>query len=117
MLDVTAKTTDGKEIFRAERIYMPQSTASRGQDIMVYAPFRKVGIFRDTSLQPNQTKVETFEIVIPFVDVEKEGRKVREFPKEITIDVELWYLPAGVRGEVGKDQFLFHKTTRKVTFR
>jgi hypothetical protein len=114
---VTAKTPDGKEVFRAQKIYMPQSTQSRGEDRMVYGPFRKVGIFRDTSLQPNQTKIETFEIVLPFTDVEKEGRKIREFPREITIDVEIWYLPAGAKGEVGKDQFLFHKTTRKVTFK
>ncbi len=54
---------------------------------------------------------------MPFTDVEKEGKKIREFPKEVDIDVELWYLPAGAKGEVGKDQFLFNKVTRKVTFR
>lgn len=114
---MTAKTPDGKEVFKAQKIYMPKSTSSRGEDRMLYGPFRKVGIIRDTSLQPNQTKVETFEIVMPFTDVEKEGKKIREFPKEVDIDVELWYLPAGAKGEVGKDQFLFNKVTRKVTFR
>ncbi len=115
---MTGKTPDGKEIFRAERIYMPQSTTSRDSDEIVYGPFRKVGIARDTSLQPLQTKVETFEILFPHEDVEKEpGKpKVREIrAKEVEIIVELWYLPAGIRGEVGKDQFLFNKIVKKVT--
>lgn len=115
---MTAKTKEGKEIFRAQKIYMPQSTASRGEDTMVYGPFRKVGIIRDTSLQPLQTKVETFEIFFPMKEVVKDEKKVRELEtKEIIIDVELWYLPAGAKGEVGKDQFLFHKTTRTVVLR
>lgn len=97
---------------------MPQSTASRGSDEMVYGPFRKVGITWDTSLQPLQTKVETFEILFPYEDVAKEPSKpkVREIrAKEMEIIVELWYLPAGIKGEVGKDQFLFDKAVKKVS--
>jgi len=97
---------------------MPQSTTSRDSDEVVYGPFRKVGIIRDTSLQPLQTKEEIFEILFPYEDVEKEpGKpKIREIrAKEMEIIVELWYLPAGVRGEVGKDQFLFNRMVRKVT--
>lgn len=97
---------------------MPQSTASRGEDRMVYGPFRKVGIFRDTALQPLQTKVETFEINFPMKEIVKDGKKVMELEsREIILDVELWYLPAGAKGVVGKDQFLFHKTTRTVVLR
>jgi hypothetical protein len=115
---VTAKTKEGKEIYKAQKIYMPQSSASRGEDKMVYGPFRKVGMLRDTSLQPLQTKVETFEIFFPVKEVEKDGKKMRELEtKEMIIDVELWYLPAGVKGVVGKDQFLFNKTTRTVVLR
>jgi len=114
---VTAKTTDGKEIFRTEKIYMPQSDMSRGDKRMVYGAHRKMGILRDTSLQPNLTKIETFDIVLPYKDVEKDGKKVREYPKELLIEVALWYLPAGKRGEVGKDQFLFFKEERKVVFK
>ncbi len=51
-------------------------------------------------------------------EVVKAEKKVMELEtKEIIIDVELWYLPAGAKGEVGKDQFLFHKTTRTVVLR
>ena len=97
---------------------MPQSTTSRDSDEVVYGPFRKVGIIRDTSLQPLQTRTETFEILFPFEDVEKEqGKpKVREMrAKEMEVTIELWYLPAGVKGEVGKDQFLFNKVIRRIT--
>ena len=67
---MTGKTSDGKEIFKTERIYMPQSTTSRDSDEVVYGPFRKVGIIRDTSLQPLQTKEEIVEILFPYEDVE-----------------------------------------------
>lgn len=113
---MTAKA-NGNTLYTAQKIYMPQSTESKGENKMVYAPFRKVGIFRDTSLQPNQTKTETFEIVVPYKDVEKDGKKIREFPKEIVLNIELWYLPAGAKGVVGKDQFLFHKTEKHVVFK
>ncbi|MCE5312025.1 MAG: hypothetical protein LLF86_02605 [Nitrospiraceae bacterium] len=115
---MTARTKDGKEFFRASKIYMPQSTESRGEAKMVYAPFRKVGIFRDTSLQPNQTKIETFEIFHPFADVQNGGKKVRELlSKESTIEIELWYLPGGVKGQVGKDQFLFNRFVQTINFK
>lgn len=85
---------------------------------MVYGPWRKMGIFRDTSLQPLHTKVENFEIIAPVKEIEKDGKRIREVEtSEIRIDVELWYLPAGTKGEVGKDQFLFYKTTKTVVLK
>jgi len=119
VLDVTAKTKDGKEIFVDQKIYMPQSPAFGRGDKMVYGPFRKSGMLRDTSLQPGQTKTETFEIKYPYEDVEKEGKKTREVKaKEMDVAIKLWYLPAGGdprTGVVGKDQYLFFETTKTVS--
>jgi hypothetical protein len=124
VLDVTAKTKDGKEIFSDAKIYMPQSPAYGRGDKMVYGPFRKSGMLRDTSLQPGQTRTETFEIKFPYVDVEKDGKKVREIKaKEMAVTVTLWYLPAGgdhrddKNVEVNKGKYLFFKTTKIVTIK
>jgi hypothetical protein len=114
---VTAKTKDGKEIFRDSKIYMPQATNSRG-DAMVYGAHFKMGYSRDTSLQPLKTKVETFEIKFPYEDVEKEkGKpKVREIKaKEMDVTVELRYQLDPAPGEPDKDSFSYYKDTKKVT--
>jgi hypothetical protein len=119
---VTAKTKDGKEIFRDTKIYMPQSSTSRGDvsDAMVYGAHFKMGVIRDTSLQPLQTRVETYEITFPFEDVEKEKGKptVREIKaKEMDVTVELRYQLDPAPGEAGKDSFVFYRTTRTVSIR
>ena len=86
---------------------------------MVYGPFRKSGMLRDTSIQPGKTKTETFEIKYPYEDVEKEGKKTREVKtKDMDVTIKLWYLPAGGdprMGVVGKDQYLFFETTKTVS--
>ena len=124
VLDVTAKTKDGKEIFNDSKIYMPQSPAFGRGDKMVYGPFRKSGMLRDTSLQPGKTKTESFDIKFPFEDVEKEGKKTREVKaKEMDVTVKLWYLPAGgdhrddKAVEVNKGKYLFFETTKTVTIK
>ena len=119
---MTAKTKDGQEIFRDSKIYMPQSSTSRGDiaDAMVYGAHFKMGIVRDTSLQPLQTKLETYEITFPFEDVEKEkGKpKVREIKaKEMDVTVELRYQLDPAPGEAGKDSFVLYKTTKKVSIK
>ena len=116
VLDVTAKTKDGKEVFAEQRIYMPQSSAYGRGDKMVYSPFRKSGILADTSLQPGQTKVETFPIKFPFE--EKDGKVIEVKAKEMNVEVKLWYLPNGgdpQKGVQGKNQFLFFEETKTVT--
>lgn len=115
---MTAKTKDGKVVFSDEKIYMPQSTNSRG-DKMVYGPGRKMGIVRDTSLQPLQTKIETYEIKFPYEDTIKDGKKVREIKaKEMDIEISLWFqpldLPPDKKPVEGKDSFLFYRTTKTV---
>jgi hypothetical protein len=121
---VTAKTKDGKEIFNDSKIYMPQSPAFGRGDKMVYGPFRKSGMLRDTSLQPGKTKTESFDIKFPFEDVEKDGKKVRDIKaKEMDVTVKLWYLPAGgdhrddKAVEVNKGKYLFFETTKTVTIK
>lgn len=114
---MTAKTKDGKEIFRDSKIYTNHATTSRGDDAQVYGAHFKMGYTRDTSLQPLQTKVETFEINFPFEDVEKEpGKpKVREIKaKEMDVTVVLRYQLDPAPGEAGKDSFVIYETTRTV---
>ena len=116
---MTAKTKDGKEIFKDSKIYMPQSGNSRG-DAMVYGAHFKMGMIADTSLQPLQTRTETYEIQFPFEDVEKErGKpKVREIKaKEMDVTVELRYQLDPAPGEAGKDSFVLYKTTKKVSIK
>ncbi len=117
VLDVTAKTKDGKEIFKDSKIYMPQSTNCRG-DAMVYGAQFKMGLVRDTSLQPLQTREEKYEITFPYEDVEKEAGKpkVREIKaKEMDVTVELRYQLDPAIGEAGKDSFVLYNTTRMVS--
>lgn len=116
-MDVTAKTKDGKEVFRDSKIYMPQSSNSRG-DAMIYGAHFKMGLIADTSLQPLQTRVERYEIKFPYEDVEKEAGKpkVREIKaKEMDVTVELRYQLDPAPGEIGKDSFIMYKTTRTVS--
>ena len=80
VLDVTAKAPDGQRIFEGSRIYMPQATDSRSNQ-MVLGPDKKLGLIRDTSIQPFAPKEETIEI---------------PFPKGVTeavIEVQLTYQP------------------------
>ena len=114
---MTAKTKDGKEIFKDSKIYMPQATNSRG-DAMVYGAHFKMGYTRDTSLQPLQTREEKYEITFPYEDVEKEAGKpkVREIKaKEMDVTVGLRYQLDPAIGEAGKDSFVLYNTTRTVS--
>jgi hypothetical protein len=69
VLEVTATGDQGHKIFEATKIYMPQSSNSLDNN-MVYGPDKKLGIIRDTSIQPFASKEETFEIKVP--ETEKE---------------------------------------------
>lgn len=95
VLDVTAKTFDGKEIFKDSRIYMPQATNSRDEK-MVFGAHRKAGYIRDTSLQPFMPKTETFQFKVP------------EGVRSIDVVVELTYhlVPGNI--------FPIHKVKRQV---
>jgi hypothetical protein len=94
---VTAKSTDGKEIFRDERHYHPQATNCLNEK-MVYGAQNKASYVRDTSLQPWRSKDETFEIRLP------EGVRTAD------VTVELVYEVQNPEARVP-----IHKVTRRVT--
>lgn len=110
ILEVSAITKDGKEVFKDSKILMTQATNSRG-DAMVYGAHFKVGYVRDTSLQPLLTRVEKYEIMFPYED--KEGKREIK-AKEMDVTVELRYQADPAIGEIGKDSFIFFKETKKV---
>jgi hypothetical protein len=64
VLEVTAKTADGKEVYNMERHYHTQATDCRTNK-MLYGAQVKTQYIRDTALQPYETKAETFEIFLP----------------------------------------------------
>ncbi len=99
---MTAKTQDGKEIFKDAKIYMPQATNSRG-DAMIYGAQYKMGLVADTTLQPGKTKVEKYEVKFP------------PESKEMEVTVELRYQPGADPGELGKGHFIFYKEAKKIT--
>lgn len=85
---------------------------------MVYGPYQKMGFIRDTSLQPLQTRVETYEIKFPYEDIDRgPGEpKIRDIrAKEIDVTVELRYQLDPQVGEVEEDSFIFYKTTKRVS--
>lgn len=75
---MTAKDENAKEIYKQKRIFMPQCTDSLGP-VMVLGPDRKLGIIRDTTLQPFKPKRESF--VIP----------LSKPCRELTLGVKLYY--------------------------
>lgn len=62
---MTAKNLDGKVIATDSRHYHPQATTQRGSNVMTYGAQWKASYIRDTSIQPYQTKAESFEFVLP----------------------------------------------------
>lgn len=58
---MTASTEDGKTIFETSRVYAPQATDSRSTQTAL-GPENKLGLIRDTSIQPFAPKEETVEI-------------------------------------------------------
>jgi hypothetical protein len=80
VLDVTAKTTDGKEIFHTSRIYSTQATNSRST-LMALGPESKLGFIRDTSIQPFAPKEETIDVPLPAGS------------RDVEIEVNLSYQP------------------------
>lgn len=94
---MTANSEDGKEVYKEEKHYHPQATTCRDNK-MKYGAQWKAQYIRDTSLQPYQTKAETFEIKLPAL--------VR------TVDVTVL-----LRYEINTPQnnIEIHKITRKVS--
>ncbi|MGC2064358.1 MAG: multiheme c-type cytochrome ExtKL, partial [Thermodesulfovibrionales bacterium] len=95
-LDVLVRDAGGKELFRDQKIYMPQSGNGYSQ-VMVYGAFAKLGLLRDTSLQPFMPAQETFEIRLP------------EEVRNVLVEVRLVFrhLPG--------DEVVIHKVTKTVS--
>lgn len=92
---MTASDPKGKTIYRTSRAYSPQATDSRSTH-MALGPENKLGLIRDTSIQPFAPKEETFEAPLP--------TGVREAVVEVTLS----YRPRPT------DIYPVHKVVRKV---
>lgn len=77
---MTAKTDDGREVFRQRRIHMTQCTDSQGP-VMVLGPDKKLGIVRDTAFQPFGPTRHSFEIAL--------DREARELEVTVSLAYEL----------------------------
>lgn len=96
-MEVTAKTPDGKEIFKDERHYHPQATTCLNSK-MVYGAHNKTSYVRDTSLQPYSTKEDTFQINLP------EGVNAVDVTVELTYEIQ-----------VPENKVPIHKVTKRVS--
>jgi hypothetical protein len=94
---VTAKSLDGKDLFKDERHYHPQATNCLNEK-MVYGAQNKSSYVRDTSLQPFESKDETFEVKLP------EGVRTADVTVELNYEIQ-----------VPDNKVLIHKVTRRVT--
>ncbi len=77
---MTAKSAEGKDLFRDERHYHTQATTCLNEK-MVYGAQNKSSYVRDTSLQPFESKDETFEIKLP------EGVRTADVTVELVYEV------------------------------
>jgi len=111
---VTVKTPDGKEIYNAQRIYMPLPQQFGVGDKMGRGPYEKSGMLKDSSLGPLKTVTEKFEVPL-YHEETKDGKLIRDpLNYEFDVDVELWYLPYGKKDDPGNAQ-MWNKYTKKIT--
>lgn len=94
---MTAKSLDGKDLFKDERHYHPQATNCLNEK-MVYGAQNKSSYVRDTSLQPFESKDETFEIKLP------EGVRAADVTVELVYEVQN-----------PENRVPIHKVTRRVS--
>lgn len=103
ILDVTAKTPDGKEFYFNEKVYMPIPQSYARGDKMGRGPFQKAAMLIDTALPPLRQVAESYEILVP-----GDGRR------EIEVEAKLIYLPYGSTKAVD-DPIVWRDVFRKVT--
>ena len=109
---MTAKDSKGKELFKQSKIYMPIPQQLGRGNKMGRGPYEKSGMIRDTSLPPNRPVIESFDIPLPAEFAKKDGKDVTTIlDYDMTVDVELMYLPFGTRD----DNFTWQKVTKKVS--
>jgi hypothetical protein len=103
ILDVSAKTPDGKEFYFKEKSYMPIPQNYGRGDKMGRGPFQKAAMIIDTALPPLRQVAENYEIEVP-------GDGLRE----IEVRARLIYLPYGSTKAVD-DPIVWRDVVRKVT--
>ncbi len=107
---MTAKTSDGNEIYNDSKTYMPiPSQFGRGQ-AMGRGPYDKSGLIEDTGLPVNQTVLERFEIPVPAGEEGDPGTTTAD-GKHIEVGVRLIYLPFG---QADASPFQWHEVVRKI---
>jgi hypothetical protein len=110
VLYVTAKTKDGKEFYKDQRIYMPVPQQMGRGDKMGRGPYEKSGILSDTSLPPLKTTREMFQIPV-YTESTKDDKLVRTIiANDFTVDVKVMYLPYGKKDDPGNTQEWFAVT-------
>lgn len=113
VLDVSAKASDGSEIFFDEKIYMPIAQTNGRGNLMGKGPFEKTSMIVDTSLRPLTTVKERYEISVPKElydgSVKTEGAR----KKEVEVSVKLVYLPYGTMNP-SDTPFTWHEVVKKV---
>ena len=93
---MTAKDLEGKTLFETSRFYSGQATDSRSTQT-VLGPENKLGLIRDTSIQPFAPKEENIEIPLP------------AGVKDAVIEVNLSYRPRP------NDVYPIHNVVKKVS--
>lgn len=94
---MTAKSPEGKELFKDERHYHTQATTCLNEK-MVYGAQNKSSYVRDTSLQPLESRAETFEVRLP------EGVRAADVTVELVYEVQN-----------PENRVPIHKVTRRVS--
>lgn len=103
---MTAKTKDGKETFKSEKIYMLHAGDSRNEgDQMVYGPANKLEFLEENTFQPLQTRTENYEVKFP------------EGIKELDVNVELRFQYGPEVGTIGKDSYVMYKSSKTVSIK
>jgi hypothetical protein len=108
---VTAKTSDGNEIYAESKTYMPIPSQFARGEAMGRGPYDKSGLIEDTGLPVNQTVFEKFEIHLP-EDMEGGSGATAAGSRDIEVGVRLFYLPFG---QMDVSPFLWHEVVRKIT--
>ncbi len=106
VLEVTAKTPDGKVVYQDSKVYMPVPHQLGRGDRMGRGPYDKSGILVDWAFHPLEEKKEEYRIFVPAKDGKPENY-------EYIVEVELWYVPFGSKDEYSQ---LWRKTTQQITF-
>ncbi len=109
---MTAKTTDGNEIYAEQKTYMPiPHQFGRGQ-AMGRGPYDKSGLIEETGLPVERTVLERFEIPLPG-DGNAPATAAAAGRKDVEVGVRLYYLPFG---DMDSSPFLWREVVRTVPF-